>query len=49
MWYSGMLTQNKESGIMIRGGNGDIENASVYTTSIESPDYVAPFRVVLIP
>ena len=49
MWYSGMLTQNKESGVMIRGGNGEIENASVYTTLIESTDYVAPFRVVLIP
>ena len=47
MWYSGMLTQNKGSGIMIRGGNGDINNASVYTTLIESIDYVAPFRLVL--
>ena len=47
MWHGGMLTQNKGTGIMIRGGNGDIKNASVYTTLIESIDHVAPFRLVL--
>ena len=48
MWHNGKLTQNKNSGIIIRGGNGDIKNASVYTTSVENINYVAPFRLVLI-
>ena len=47
MWHGGMLLQNKESGIMIRGGNGKEKNASVYTVSIEDITYVAPFRIVL--
>lgn len=47
MWHGGMLTQNKNSGILVRGGNGDVQNASVYTTSIEDIEYSAPFRLVL--
>ena len=47
MWHGGMLSQNKDAGIIIRGGNGDIKNASVYTTSIENIEYQAPFRIVL--
>ena len=47
MWHNGMLSQNKNSGIIIRGGNGDIKNASVYTTTIEDINYVAPFRLVI--
>ena len=47
MWHSGMLTQNANSGILVRGGNGDVKNASVYTTSIEDIEYSAPFRLVL--
>ncbi len=49
MWHSGMLSQNKNSGILLRGGNGEEKNASVYTTSIEELNYEAPFRLVLIP
>ncbi len=47
MWHSGMLLQNAKSGILVRGGNGDVNNASIYTTSIEEIDYQAPFRLVL--
>ena len=48
MWNSGVLSQNKNSGIIIRGGSGDIKNASAYTTIIEGLNFVAPFRLVLI-
>ena len=48
MWHNGSLIQNRESGVMIRGGSGNIKNASVYTTLIENIEYVAPFRLVLI-
>ena len=47
MWHSGMLSQNKNSGIIIRGGNGDIKNASIYTTTVEDINYIAPFRLVI--
>ena len=47
MWHNGMLLQNAKTGILIRGGNGDVKNASVYTTSIEELNFSAPFRVVL--
>ena len=47
MWHSGTILQNKNSGILVRGGNKDIKNASVYTTVIEDAEYVAPFRLVL--
>ena len=48
MWHGGMISQNKNSGIIIRGGNGDIKNASIYTVAIENINYVAPFRLVLL-
>ncbi len=44
MWHNGVLSQNKNSGIIVRGGYG-----SVYTTSIEDINYEAPFRLVLMP
>ena len=47
MWHGGMLSQNKNTGILVRGGNGVVDNASVYTTSIEDINYIAPFRLVL--
>ena len=47
LWHNGMLLQNKNTGILVRGGNGDVNNASVYTTSIEDISYTAPFRLVL--
>ena len=47
MWHNGMLLQNKNSGIIVRGGNGDIKNASVYTSTVENFDFNAPFRLVL--
>ena len=47
MWQGGMLEQKKKTGVMIRGGNGDIKNASIYTTSIVDYDYEAPFRIVI--
>lgn len=48
MWNGGVLSQNKNSGIIIRGGSGDMKNASIYSTTIEGINYVAPFRLVLI-
>ena len=48
MWHGGTILQNKNSGIIVRGGNGDIKNASIYTTVVEDIEYVAPFRLVLI-
>ena len=47
MWHSGMLSQNVKSGILVRGGNGDVSNASVYTASIEEIDKETTFRIVL--
>ena len=47
MWHGGMLSQNKNSGVLVRGGNGEVANASVYTISIEDINYQAPFRLVL--
>ena len=49
MWHGGTILQNKNSGIIIRGGNGDIKNASVYTIIVEDIEYIAPFRLTLIP
>ena len=48
MWHGGVLSQKETSGILIRGGNGDIKNASVYTVSIENEKFEAPFRLVLV-
>lgn len=48
MWHGGSLIQNRNNGVMIRGGSGVINNASVYTTVIENMEYVAPFRLVLV-
>ena len=42
MWHSGSIMQNKNTGIIVRGSN-----ASIYSTSIEDINYVAPFRLVL--
>ena len=47
MWHNGVLSQNANTGIIIRGGNGDIKNASIYTASIVDYEYKAPFRVSL--
>ena len=47
MWHGGMLSQNVNSGVIVRGGNGVVNHASVYTTSIEEENYSAPFRLVL--
>lgn len=46
MWSSGMLEQ-KTNGVIIRGGNGDIKNASVYTSSMVDIDTISPYRVVI--
>ena len=48
MWHNGKLIQNKESGIIIRGGNSNIKDASIYTTMVEDVNYIAPFRLALI-
>lgn len=48
MWHGGILLQNKNNGIIIRGGNKDIKNASVYTTVVEEVNYTAPFRLTLM-
>ncbi len=42
MWHSGKLIQNKDTGIIVRGGD-----ASVYSASVEDINYVAPFRLAL--
>ena len=47
MWHGGIIIQNKNSGVIIRGGNSDPINASVYTISVEDLEYEAPFRIVL--
>ena len=47
MWNGGVLLQNKNTGILVRGGNTNPSNTSVYTTSIEDVEYEAPFRIVL--
>lgn len=44
MWNDGVLNQKKNSGILVRGAE-----ASVYSVSIEDSNYIAPFRLVLIP
>lgn len=46
MWNSGLLEQ-KENGVILRGGSGEMKNASVYTASFVSVDTEAPFRVVI--
>ena len=48
MWNGGMLVQNADEGVLIRGGNGDIKNASIYTASFENVEYEAPFRIALL-
>lgn len=45
MWQGGILEQKDNNGLFLRGGNGDIKNASIYTTTIVDPSYEAPFRV----
>ena len=47
MWQGGLLEQRVNSGVFLRGGNGDIKNASIYTASIVDYQYNAPFRVSL--
>ena len=47
MWQSGTLEHKVSDGVMLRGGNGDIKYASVYTTTIVDLDYVAPYRVAI--
>ena len=47
MWQNGFLEQQVKEGVMLRGGNGDIKNASIYTASIVDLEKEAPFRVVV--
>ena len=47
MWQNGLLEQ-QENGVMLRGGNGEIKNASVFTASMVNINYEAPYRVVII-
>lgn len=47
MWQNGLLEQQVKEGVMLRGGNGDIKNASIYTASIVDLEKEAPFRVVV--
>ena len=47
MWHSGLLEQKENMGVLLRGGNGISDNASVYTTSIVNYGYEAPYRIVL--
>ena len=42
MWHGGILSQNKDTGIIVRGAN-----ASAYSVSIEDIEHAAPFRIVL--
>lgn len=44
MWNNGVLNQNKNSGILVRGANN-----SIYSVNIEDTLYEAPFRLVLMP
>ncbi len=45
MWQGGILNQKEKEGVFLRGGNGEIKNASIYTTSIVDYEYKAPFRI----
>jgi len=45
MWQGGLLEHTKEEGVILRGGNGNIKNASIYTASVVDFDTYAPFRV----
>lgn len=47
MWQGGMLEHKSNSGIIIRGGNKDIKNSSIYTASIVDYQEIAPFRLVI--
>ena len=49
MWNSGVINQKEHSGIIVRGGNSIPTDTSVYTVTIENIEYLAPFRIVLIP
>ena len=49
MWNSGVINQKEHSGIIVRGGNSNPTDTSVYTVTIENIEYLAPFRIVLIP
>lgn len=42
MWHNGILMQNKNTGIIVRGNS-----SSVYSATIEDITYIAPFRIVL--
>jgi hypothetical protein len=42
MWNSGVLNQNNNSGVIVRGAN-----SSIYSTSIEDINYVGAYRTVL--
>ena len=48
MWQGGLLEHNTKVGVLLRGGNGNIKNASVYTSSVVETNYEAPFRVSII-
>ncbi len=45
MWQGGSLEHKIDSGVMLRGGNGEVKGASIYTTNIVSINAEAPFRV----
>ena len=45
MWQGGVLEQKEKEGVLLRGGNEDIKNSSIYTTSIVDYEYKAPFRI----
>ena len=47
MWNGGVILQNKNTGILVRGGNGNPNDVSVYTVSIEDISLSFPFRIVL--
>ena len=47
MWNGGVILQNKNNGILVRGGNNNPKDTSVYTVSIEDLEYSAPFRIAL--
>lgn len=46
MYMNGRLEQ-KTNGVLVRGGNGEMKNASVYTSSMQDMDSSLPFRVVI--
>lgn len=48
MWQGGVLEQKDHQGVLLRGGNGNIKEASPYTASFQNDEISAPFRVCIM-